>query len=138
MTLPMRVARATMKNPACAFPVRDGNLLLHKSHVLHPRVDDSFTKPARSAVADVRKASFWGATASPHDSETVAAAFGGRNFPNVNSAVWRSPATIYRRGAELRRRRAGIAAPSLLIVGRLFFIQRRTGEVAEWSKALPC
>ena len=26
----------------------------------------------------------------------------------------------------------------LLIVCRLFFIQRRYGEVAEWSKALPC
>ncbi len=25
-----------------------------------------------------------------------------------------------------------------LIVARLFFIQRVTGEVAEWSKALPC
>ena len=27
---------------------------------------------------------------------------------------------------------------SLLIVPALFFIQRRNGEVAEWSKALPC
>jgi hypothetical protein len=27
---------------------------------------------------------------------------------------------------------------ALLIVAPLFFIQRRTGEVAEWSKALPC
>ncbi|WP_206532508.1 hypothetical protein, partial [Mesorhizobium sp. M7D.F.Ca.US.004.01.2.1] len=26
----------------------------------------------------------------------------------------------------------------LLIVPALFFIQRRNGEVAEWSKALPC
>ncbi|MCV3210400.1 hypothetical protein OEZ53_27470 [Mesorhizobium sp. YC-2] len=26
----------------------------------------------------------------------------------------------------------------LLIVPTLFFIQRRNGEVAEWSKALPC
>ncbi|WP_146767911.1 hypothetical protein [Mesorhizobium atlanticum] len=26
----------------------------------------------------------------------------------------------------------------LLIVPPLFFIQRRDGEVAEWSKALPC
>ena len=26
----------------------------------------------------------------------------------------------------------------LLIVRRLFFIHRRNGEVAEWSKALPC
>ena len=26
----------------------------------------------------------------------------------------------------------------LLIVAALFFIQRPTGEVAEWSKALPC
>ncbi|WP_320225480.1 hypothetical protein [Mesorhizobium captivum] len=26
----------------------------------------------------------------------------------------------------------------LLIVAALFFIQRRDGEVAEWSKALPC
>ncbi|TPI41604.1 hypothetical protein FJW07_03580 [Mesorhizobium sp. B3-1-9] len=26
----------------------------------------------------------------------------------------------------------------LLIVPALFFIQRRDGEVAEWSKALPC
>ena len=26
----------------------------------------------------------------------------------------------------------------LLIVPTLFFIQRRDGEVAEWSKALPC
>ena len=26
----------------------------------------------------------------------------------------------------------------LLIVRRLFFIQRGNGEVAEWSKALPC
>ncbi|MER8541569.1 hypothetical protein NKH17_19255 [Mesorhizobium sp. M1334] len=27
---------------------------------------------------------------------------------------------------------------SLLIVAALFFIHRRNGEVAEWSKALPC
>lgn len=27
---------------------------------------------------------------------------------------------------------------SLLIVPALFFIHRRNGEVAEWSKALPC
>jgi hypothetical protein len=26
----------------------------------------------------------------------------------------------------------------LLIVAALFFIHRRNGEVAEWSKALPC
>ncbi|PBB93400.1 hypothetical protein CK215_05420 [Mesorhizobium sp. WSM3864] len=26
----------------------------------------------------------------------------------------------------------------MLIVPMLFFIQRRDGEVAEWSKALPC
>ncbi|MGN6773058.1 MAG: hypothetical protein ACTHJQ_24905 [Rhizobiaceae bacterium] len=29
-------------------------------------------------------------------------------------------------------------ATAQLIVSTLFFIQRHTGEVAEWSKALPC
>jgi hypothetical protein len=31
-----------------------------------------------------------------------------------------------------------LAERPLLIVRRLFFIHRRNGEVAEWSKALPC
>jgi hypothetical protein len=45
-------------------------------------------------------------------------------------------------GAQLRFARlvgflANIAA-RLLIVPAVFFIHRRNGEVAEWSKALPC
>ncbi|AZO09058.1 hypothetical protein EJ074_08005 [Mesorhizobium sp. M3A.F.Ca.ET.080.04.2.1] len=32
----------------------------------------------------------------------------------------------------------GVYGARLLIVSALFFIQRRDGEVAEWSKALPC
>jgi hypothetical protein len=32
----------------------------------------------------------------------------------------------------------GIPAALLLIVPGLFFIHRDDGEVAEWSKALPC
>ncbi|TIV90537.1 MAG: hypothetical protein E5V85_32725 [Mesorhizobium sp.] len=32
----------------------------------------------------------------------------------------------------------GDNSAGLLIVPALFFIQRRDGEVAEWSKALPC
>jgi hypothetical protein len=32
----------------------------------------------------------------------------------------------------------GYYVAGLLIVPTLFFIQRRDGEVAEWSKALPC
>lgn len=52
---------------------------------------------------------------------------------------------ICRRTAPPRERR-GLARllffhindAGLLIVPALFFIQRRNGEVAEWSKALPC
>jgi hypothetical protein len=49
--------------------------------------------------------------------------------------------------AESPHAKGGAAAESgifrdngagLLIVPALFFIQRRNGEVAEWSKALPC
>ncbi|MDG4898866.1 hypothetical protein P9272_35915 [Mesorhizobium sp. WSM4976] len=36
------------------------------------------------------------------------------------------------------RRFFGDYGAGLLIVPTLFFIQRRDGEVAEWSKALPC
>ncbi|WP_263483978.1 MULTISPECIES: hypothetical protein [unclassified Mesorhizobium] len=39
--------------------------------------------------------------------------------------------------AKVRRFFADYRA-GLLIVPALFFIQRRDGEVAEWSKALPC
>lgn len=47
-----------------------------------------------------------------------------------------------RRIAENPRRRRAVIFhindASLLIVPALFFIQRLNGEVAEWSKALPC
>ena len=36
------------------------------------------------------------------------------------------------------RRIIGFLAPGLLIVRGVFFIHRGNGEVAEWSKALPC
>ncbi|WP_292414506.1 hypothetical protein [Mesorhizobium sp.] len=43
-----------------------------------------------------------------------------------------------RRAAGLIRCFFSDCAAGLLIVPTLFFIQRRDGEVAEWSKALPC
>ncbi|WP_281061515.1 MULTISPECIES: hypothetical protein [unclassified Mesorhizobium] len=43
-----------------------------------------------------------------------------------------------RRSAGLIRCFFSDYAAGLLIVPTLFFIQRRDGEVAEWSKALPC
>ncbi|MDX8437946.1 hypothetical protein RFN25_31715, partial [Mesorhizobium abyssinicae] len=46
-------------------------------------------------------------------------------------AAWRGGITA--RNRFFRDNDAG-----LLIVPKLFFIQRRNGEVAEWSKALPC
>ncbi|RWM18102.1 MAG: hypothetical protein EOR72_05995 [Mesorhizobium sp.] len=53
--------------------------------------------------------------------------------------VWPNAMPMLHRDSKLPARRfLGDYGAGLLIVRKLFFIQRRDGEVAEWSKALPC
>ena len=53
--------------------------------------------------------------------------------------VWPDAMPMLHRVPKLTAKRFfGDYGAGLLIVPTLFFIQRRDGEVAEWSKALPC
>jgi hypothetical protein len=112
--LPHSTAKARNKQP----PHSDPGSLLQKSHDLGPPGKISFTS-ARPAArrADGKQA-------------------------HVESPMWlevEAPDDAERRGGTgLCAKPALDSALSLLIVPGLFFIHRGAGEVAEWSKALPC
>src|SRR5690606_11087767 len=113
-TLPEPPARSTRIRSAGAFRARYPPPMLQKSHV--------FAISSKSSL-------------------TIRASEAPRNAPF--RTVLHSIRRIGAPGWQLRRGDATYVSDRQCWVGRLisrrvFFIHQRAGEVAEWSKALPC